>query len=82
MDLFTDPNATFNDHLRESMTGTLNHLRTWFDNGHAPYGWTTDTLSLFWVWVGTHADEFRYTDDWQTLARRFADTTCSCCGRS
>ena len=76
-DPYTDPNATFADHLRESATGLLNHLRTWFDNGYAPNDWEAADLADFWEWVGDNAARFHYTTGWQRLATVFARETMS-----
>lgn len=43
------------------------HLRQWFDAGHAPNDWTLETLHEFTEWIERHADEFAYDSGWTTI---------------
>ena len=47
------------------------HLKAWFDAGHAPYDWDEQVLFRFQVWVTDNADDIYDDSSWPTLARQF-----------
>jgi hypothetical protein len=52
-----------------------NHLRQWFELGHAPNDWDLETLAAFEQWVFLNEESIPMMSSWKDLAARYEKET-------